>query len=135
MFNTNFDLELEHIQDDESTTKETVKVTIQEISPFRYTDIMSGALNVESGQYNVGMLAERFIENVVVSPKDLKDQIEKCDNATAAITKIVTEVRSFCDCPKRYCLLQLQKQSKATENVLGDSSAKSNPSGNETANA
>lgn len=133
MFNTNFDLELEHIQDNGETSKETVKVTIQEISPFRYTDIMSGALNVESGQYNVGLLAEKFIESVVVSPKNLKDQIEKCDNATAAITKIVTEVRSFCDCPKRYCLLQ--KQSETAKNVLGDSSAESNSDGNESANA
>lgn len=133
MVNTNFDLELEHIQDDGSTTKETVKVTIQEVSPFKYTDIMSCALNVESGQYNVGMLAERFIENIVVSPKNLKDQIEKCDNATAAITKIVTEIRSFCDCPKRYCLLQ--KQSETAKNVLGDISAESNFDGNEAANA
>jgi hypothetical protein len=107
MLNTTFDLLLE--KDGE---KQIVKVTVQEINPFRLSDVMTSALNVQNMQYQVGTLAEKFIENIVISPKDLKQRIEDADNAQQAITDFVIEVRSFCDNSKRYCLLQTEGKNK-----------------------
>lgn len=128
MINTNFNLDLEKIDDAGASKTETVKVVIQEISPFRYADIMSGALNVQNGKYNVGSLAESFINEIVVSPKNLKDQIEGSDNAMAAITRVVQEVRSFCDNPRKYALLQTESAIKLESLVNGDT--QSNTDGN-----
>lgn len=113
MINTNFDLILETTDDAGETTTETVKVTIQEISPFIYTNIMSSALNINNGAYQVGMLAELYIEKIVVSPKNLKECIEKADNALKAIASLTTEVKKFCECPRKYALIQKESEIKS----------------------
>jgi len=120
MINTNFNLNLVKTDESGETKEETVKVVIQEISPFRVADIMSGAMNVNSGQYNVGILAESFISEVVVSPKNLKERIEGADNAMDAITKVVMEVRNFCDNPRKYALLQTESAIKSQSMVNGN---------------
>jgi hypothetical protein len=120
MINTNFDLNLVNTDENGETKEETIKIVIQEISPFRVADIMSGAMNVNSGQYNVGILAESFISEVIVSPKNLKERIEGADNAMDAITKVVTEVRSFCNNPRKYALLQTESAIKSQSVVNGN---------------
>lgn len=113
MINTNFNLELITTDETGETKNETIKVVIQEISPFRVADIMSGALNIQNGQYSVGLLAEGFINEVVVSPKNLKERIEAADNAMSAINKVVLEIRNFCNNPRKYALLQTESAIKS----------------------
>jgi hypothetical protein len=108
MINSNFDLEL--IKDDK---KKKVKVVMQEVSPFRVADMFSSGLDIQSRNYRIGYLTELFMEEIIVAPKNLKEQIEESDNAIGAISDVFTEVKKFCESPKQYALLQTESEIKA----------------------
>ncbi|KEI18250.1 hypothetical protein [Clostridium haemolyticum] len=111
MVQSNFDIEIITNKEGKEEKKK-VNVVVQEISPFRVTDILSSALNLENGAYKVGMLTEMLIDELVISPKNLKEQIEKAENATELITKVSTELRNFCDNPRCYHLKKVERECK-----------------------
>lgn len=116
MVNTSFDLELE-----KDGKKETVKVVLQEVSPFISANIFSSALDVQSGNYKIGTVVEQGIKELVVSPKNLTDKISESDKPMEAISKLFLAIQSFCDSPKRFSLLQKESKTKSKSVERSDS--------------
>jgi hypothetical protein len=121
MFNTTIELELEHIDDNLETTKETVKVTLQETSPFVTGDIFADNISKKGVGYDAAGVVKDMVGTVIVSPKNIVDQIEKSDNAFVAIGKLFSEINNFCASPKRYVLLQKKSEQESSDLGQGDS--------------
>jgi hypothetical protein len=115
MFNTTIDLELEHIDDNLETTKETVKVTLQEASPFTTGDIFADNISKKGIGYSAAGVIKDMVGVVIVSPKNIVDQIEKADNAFEAMGKLFTELNTFCASPRKYILLQKKSEQESTD--------------------
>jgi hypothetical protein len=133
MITTSFDLELQKTGNNGEITTETVKVVMQEVSPFIVSDIFMSNLG-DNGRYKIGSLIKQFTQEdskVIVSPKNLVEQIEAADNAIPAINIVFREVNQFCSNPQKYVLLQ--KQSKAESEDMVNGNTKSNTDGNKTA--
>ncbi|WP_125153669.1 hypothetical protein [Clostridium rectalis] len=107
MVNANFKLKL--IKDGK---EKYIDVILQEVSPFVAGDIFSSAIDIKTGNYKMGTVAERGIEELVVSPKNLKEQILEAENPFEIIAKLFSEFQKFCQKPKQYALLQTESQTK-----------------------
>ena len=114
MVNTNLKINFKILNKDTQKVEDVEKnIVLQEVSPFRTTDVFSSAINPQTSRYNMGMVVEQLIDIIVVAPTDLKELIEEADNALDVITELFLAFKEFCDCPRLYALKQIERQSKA----------------------
>lgn len=90
-----------------------ITVVMQEISPFLISDMTSECLNTKGNNILPGEYIKLAIENgLIVSPKNLMEEIEKADEPIAVIGKLFGEVNSFSASPRKYKLQKVQEKSK-----------------------
>lgn len=94
------------------TSSEELEITMQDASPFITSDIFTSNTS-PSGGYKMASIVRDMIDVVIVSPKNLIQKIEECDNPATAIGKVFQEVNQFCGNPKRYCWLQKKSESES----------------------
>lgn len=115
MINASFDLEL--IKDGK---KEMIKVVLQEISPWIVSDLASECLNSKGTNMLPSEFVKKSIEvGMIVSPKNLVEQIEESDEALSAIMEVFKEVNQFSASPRKYLLIQKESEAK-TKNMEHD---------------
>lgn len=118
-----FDLDLEHMKEDETVEIETIEITMQETSPIIAGDIFTGNMT-QTGSSLVGSTVKAAIGTIIMSPRDLMERIEKSDNPMLALGKVYRELNEFCAAPKKYVLLQ--RKSKQESATMDKSTKKSN---------
>lgn len=105
MISSTFKLEL--IKGEE---KKEIKVVMQEANKFRVADAYTESIT--QGRLSVGRMVENLVPLVVMSPKNLLEQLEECDNSFTVIGTVSKEIESFLNNPKRYALLQIESKNK-----------------------
>lgn len=85
--------------------EEEIIVRMSNISPLKIADIVTETSTVEKGmvRFKHGSFLQKSVdEGVVISPKNLIEQIEDADNGTIAVVMAFKEIYSFLSSPKKY---------------------------------
>lgn len=136
MFTTTIDLTLKNIEDNLDAngqiveSEKVVTVTLQQVSPFIVSDVLSDCATAK-GTINMGAFIKGTVGTVIISPKNICEQLEKASNGFEAMHTLFNKLNRFCTEPKKYVLLQ--KQSEAAKSNVGDSPAQSDTNGNQEA--
>lgn len=96
-----------------------VDILMQEPSKFRVADVYAESYTVE-GKLKVGTFLENIIPLVVISPKNLLEQINSADNAYSVMIKLNEEIQEFCDNPRIYKLKREEKSRIKQEDKIQD---------------
>lgn len=114
-----FDLSI--VQDEK---EEIVTVRLQQISPFKLADMMALCIEPSTSTYKTGTFVKECVKNeVIISPKNLVERIETCDEPFTAIKTVFNEVMDFTNNPKLYVAKKLDSEAKSDRKVedMGDS--------------
>lgn len=95
-------------------------VRLQEISPLRMSDLITDSAN-DQGRCKPGLLIENALKNgVIISPKNLVEQIEENEDGLGMINDLYPEIMRFCGSPKQYEFRKKQRESKEKSADVGD---------------
>lgn len=138
MINETIDVELKVLNDKGEEEPKTIQVLLQEASPFKTADIFAENISSNGKIRKNGGFIKDCMNVVIMSPKNLIEQIEKCENSFEVIGTLANEVQEFINNPRIYKLKRqelLQKKSTEESGNVGEGVAQSDTGGNETANA
>lgn len=108
--NTKFKIELE-----KDEKKKEIEIVIQEINKAQLANITCECAG-KNGSIRVGDFITAAVENgIIISPKNLIEQLEDADNGLVLYAEIFKEVNRFCSNPKRYVLLQKESELKGNK--------------------
>lgn len=97
-----------------------VTVRLQELKPLKVADMLAECVTQE-GRYKPGTVIEQAIEKgVIVSPKNLVEQIEEADNGLDAVTKTFRNIGNFLTNPKLFGIAKNKEQGKDEGTNVGD---------------
>jgi len=137
MINTTVDLELKVLNEKGEEETKTVQVLLQEASPFKTADIFAENISANGKIRKSGGFIKDCMDVVIMSPKNLIEQIEGSENAFEAIGNLANEVQEFINNPRIYKLKRqelLQKKSTEESGNVGEGTPQPDANGNETAN-
>ena len=138
MVSTTIDLELKNLDQNNQEVSKTIKVMLQEVSPFKCVPIISTNVSYGKGgktTYDLATIVEQMASNeigVIVSPKNILKQIEESTNAMDAIMILGAEVVAFCKSPRLYVLQkqeEVQRESQDATNDVGTDNTQPNDNG------
>lgn len=137
MINETIDIELKVLDENEKETTKTLKVTLQEVSPFKTADIFAENITGNGKIRKSGGFIKDCMNIVIMSPKNLVEEIEKAENAFEVIGQLANEVQEFINSPRLYKLKRqelLQKKSNEESSTVGEDLVQSNTDGSEAVN-
>ena len=132
-YQAKIDIELKKTDESGNEITNPVQVVLQEIDPFKVTDLLADNMSPKSTVTRPGSFLQDVMGTVIVSPKNLLDQLKDADNTIQATVTLVAKVQNFLANPRIYLLKQkeaLQKDSEKEPDVLGESTEQPNTDGN-----
>ncbi|EKN42965.1 hypothetical protein [Clostridium botulinum] len=113
--NADFQVILKKENDKGEIIDKPLTIVCQSKNPARMVDFHCECIG-KNGQMLVGTFVEKAVEeNLIVSPKNLIEQINESENVIELYAEIMKEVAEFSDNPKRYRLAKETSKLKDKE--------------------
>ncbi len=138
MFSTTINIKLKTVDEAGKEVTTTVPVLLQQASPFKTADIYAENITTNGKIRKSGGFIEDCMGVVIMSPKNLIDQISESENAFEVIGNLANEVQEFINNPRTYVLKQkeaVQAKSEEQSPAVGESTTQPDTNGSEATNA